>query len=602
MAGLKITAFAGFVPRQSPYLLQDNEAQIAKNTKLYSNELRPWQRPGVVDGAPLIPFVPLTIYRGLKTSGDNLWLAWEDDVDVVPGPVFDVGNPLYYTGDGVPKKTNSALAETGTGPFPGDYLLMGVPTPTTAPTVAASGGSGATESRVYLYTFISEFGQIIEESAPSPASALVNVLSGGTVTVSGLPATAPTGKYNITKIRIYRSVAGANSNPFLKVADVNIGTTSYADNLSATQLGGVLPSSGWTPPPDDLRGLVGMANGIMAGFRNNEVWFSEPFIPHAWPAQYSLTVEFPIVGLAAVGTSLVVMTRGNPFIITGSNPAAMTQEKLPLYEPCVSKRSIATDEGGALYASPNGVIRIGPGVADNVSRNLFTRDEWSNYNPFTMLGEVQDGRYFVFYENESTSGGLIFDRNSAASPLTSTSFYATAAHSDVANARLFLAENSNIRAWDSDVYNGLPFEWRSKVFVFPRPLNFGAGQIDADFENRYSAFSKFEQFVEFVKEQNAKVWESVSNLLGAINETPLNDKTSMLNGSLLAPIPQIEERYILLSVYADGKLRAKIQVKNRQPFRLPSGFKADNWEFQIDGNVSVRYLKVAETSKELAAI
>lgn len=599
MAGLKITAFAGIVPRQSPYLLQDNEAQIAKNTKLYSNEIRPWQRPGIVDSAPLIPFVPLMIYRGVKTTGDNLWLAWDKDVDVVPGPVYDVGNPLYYTGDGTPKKTNSVLAETGFGPYPADYLELGVPQPTTAPTVATSGGSGTAESRVYLYTLISEFGTIIEESAPSPTSALVNVLPGGSVTVSGLPAAAPAGKYNITTVRIYRAVSGTSSTVFLKVADVSIGTTSYVDTVTATGLGVVLPSSGWTPPPDDLIGLVGMANGILAGFRNNEVWFSHPFTPHAWPAQYSLTVEYPIVGIAAVGTSLVVMTRGNPFIITGSTPAAMSQEKLPLYEPCVSKRSIATDEGGALYASPNGVIRIGPGVADNVSRNLMTRDEWSTYNPFTMLGEVQDGRLFLFYENETGRGGLIFDKNSQASPLTTTTFYATAAHSDPVNARLYLAENQQIRAWDSDIYNGLPFEWRSKVYVFPKPVNLGAAQIDADFENRFAASFRLEQLVEFVKEKNQQVWNSVSNLLGAFNERPLN--TTLYNGSLLEPIPSIEDRYILVSVYADGILRARIQVKNRQPFRLPSGFKSDNWEFQIDGNVSVRYLKVAETSKELAA-
>lgn len=604
MAGLKLTGFAGFVPRQSPYLLQDNEAQRAENAKLYSNELRPWQRPGSVDPVQTFDFVPRSIYRTVNTAGDNLWLAFDSDVDIMPGPVYDSGNPLFYTGagDGKPKKTNSALAETGTGPFPGDYLLMGVPTPTVAPSVSAPGGAGSSEDRVYLYTFISQFGSVEEESAPSPVSNQVTVHSGNPVTVINLPAAAPAGKYNITKVRIYRSVAGSTSNPFLKVADVTIGTTSYVDSLLAAQLGVILPSTTWAPPPDDLRGLVSMANGIMAGFVGNDIYFSEPFLPHAWPPGYSLSVEYPVVGIAAVGTSLVVTTRGNPFIITGATPAAMSQEKLPLYEPCVSKRSIATDEGGAMYASPNGIIKIGPGIADNVTRNLFTRDEWSRYEPSTMTGEVQDGRYFLFYNagpSPEDQGGLILDRNQAASPLTSTSIYATAAHADPVNAKLYVAESNQIKGWDSDQVNGIPYEWKSKVFVLPRPVSFGAAQIDADFENAYPA-TKLQELADFIKAANQKIWESVDNLLGAINATKPN--TFVLNGSLLTPIPDIEDRYVLLSVYANGVLRAKIQVKNHQAFRLPSGFKADRWEFQLDGNVPLRYLKVAETSKELAGI
>jgi hypothetical protein len=292
MAGLKLQAFAGFVPRQSPYLLQDNEAQRAVNTKLYSNEIRSWQKPGILDPRrAFTSFVPATIYRTLNQYGDDMWLTWADDVDVVPGPIYDTGYPLYYTGagDGKPKKTNATLANTGVSGiepvYPGDYLLMGVPNPVATPTVSASGGStgtGATaENRVYLFTYLSEFGGIVEQFGPSPTSAQVTVNPGGTVAVGNLPAAAPTGKYNITKVRIYRSVTGTNTTIFLKVADVAIGTTSYSDSLSATALGGSLQTAAYEPPPDGLRGLVGMANGIMDGFVGNQICFCEPFKPHA---------------------------------------------------------------------------------------------------------------------------------------------------------------------------------------------------------------------------------------------------------------------------------------------------------------------------------
>ena len=58
-----------------------------------------------------------------------------------------------------------------------------------------------------------------------------------------------------------------------------------------------------------------MANGIAAGFTNErEVWFSAAYLPHAWPPQYALTVDYPIVGLTANGTSLNIMTEGRPLL------------------------------------------------------------------------------------------------------------------------------------------------------------------------------------------------------------------------------------------------------------------------------------------------
>ena len=604
MAGMKLLGFAGIVPKKSPQLLQDNEAQIAANTKLHSGEIRSWRRPGSLSPKQIPPFTPLSIYRMNNLAGDSLWLSWPVEVDVVPGPVYDTGSPIYYTGDGVPKKTNAAMAAVN--PInPDHYLLMGVPTPTAAPTVTSSGGttgSGATaETRTYLFTYLSEFGSIVEESAPSPASALVTVNPGGTTVVNGLPAAAPAGKYNITKVRVYRSVTGTSSTTFLQCKDVAIGTTTFTDTASAAELGMVLPSTSWAPPPDGLTGLVGMANGIMAGFVDNQIYFSEPFMPHAWPPVYALSVEFPVVGLAAYGSSLVVATKGNPFIISGTTPAAMSQEKLPLYEPCVSKRSIASDEQGAMYASPNGIIKIGPGIVDNVVRGLFTRDEWAAYNPPSMLGEVHDGRYFLFYSfPDGTGGGLILDRNNQASPLTTTTVMTTALHADPVNANLFIAENDEIKGWDADVVNDLHYEWRSKVFVLPRPVNFGAGQINGDFSS-VNAAARLQALLAYLKAQNQNIWDSARGMLGTLNDQGVNEYA--LGGSLMLPLPAAaEDKFVLLSVYADGVLRARIKVSNDKPFRLPSGFKADRWEFVVNGNVAIRFIKFAETSKELVAI
>ncbi len=133
MAGLKLEKFAGIVPRAGNSLLQDNEAQKANNTKLYSGELQAWFAPGELN--PKITSISgvQAIYKYRNPAGDDIWLQWSTDVNAVPGPIYALAeNPLYYTGSGTPKKTNTTLATTGSGGYPRGFLEMGVPTPTVA--------------------------------------------------------------------------------------------------------------------------------------------------------------------------------------------------------------------------------------------------------------------------------------------------------------------------------------------------------------------------------------------------------------------------------------------------------------------------------------
>ena len=56
-------------------------------------------------------------------------------------------------------------------------------------------------------------------------------------------------------------------------------------------------------------GLIPVANGIMAGFTGNRLCLSEPFLPHAWPIAYRITLEDDIVAIAATGNGIVAMTK-----------------------------------------------------------------------------------------------------------------------------------------------------------------------------------------------------------------------------------------------------------------------------------------------------
>ena len=298
MSGIRIDSFGGVIPRLGPRLLPNNGGQIAQNTKLFSGELRGWNRASTVNTPTKGTGTGVTLksmYRMYDTSTDY-WLSWRDDVDVKRGPIAgDTAFKIYYTGDTTtasnsaagPRKTNFGLATGGGTNYPVDYLEMGVPAPGAAPTVIGTGGTSTTSiSRVYCYTYVTQTASWAEEGPPS----LLGTGTGkedATWAISAL-STGTTGKYAFSGgvKRIYRALTdnAGNTNFQLALNNIAISTSSAQDTVADGALGVICPSftngvvnSEWVAPPSDLTGLVALPNGIMAGFSGNPICFWEPF-------------------------------------------------------------------------------------------------------------------------------------------------------------------------------------------------------------------------------------------------------------------------------------------------------------------------------------
>ena len=159
-----------------------------------------------------------------------------------------------------------------------------------------------------------------------------------------------------------------------------------------------------------------------------------------------------------------------------------------------------------------------------------------------------------------------------------------------------MADGGEVKKWEGDRFTYLPYEWKSKLFILNRACNYGAAQIEADFGN--IALSQAQMALDAAAiASNQAIFNSGAPLFGTLGtDGALN--SIALNGSILKSLVSqaIDSRYITLTVFANGKQVASIQVRDSNPFRLPSGFKADRWEFQLSGNIPVRHLKVAETS------
>lgn len=605
MPYIKLEKFSGLSPRTAPTQLAANQAQTAKNVRVTGQNLASWKLE-TKEYQPVGSTTLSTIYK-LYDQATNAyrWLGWTTDVDVVVGPVGDITESrIYYTGDGAPKKTNWALAttaSTGLAPYPNSWLYMGVPAPTAAPTLVASSASTPNETRAYVYTNISTFGLVIEESAPSPATTVTVNTSSGTVTVSGFSAVPTTG-YNITHRRIYRTVTGAASVVYNFVAEIPVATGSYVDSLSVTALGYTLTSLYYTPPPADLVGLTAMPNGILAGFRGNEIWFCEPYLPHAWPSIYMLTVNAEIVGLGIYDTNLVVTTKSNPFVITGSNPGAMSQNKLPMMQPCVSKRSITSDQYGVIYASPNGLVGIGQGTQDVITTALYTREEWQRTLPETFISKVYNNMYIGFATLEGTTRGLVFSRADIP-PLFVWDFQANALFIDHTDGAIYAVSkvDNAIYKLDSDPNNFTFYEWKSKQFVLPNPVNFGAMKVQADYGD-VGDTAAYNALVAEITASNQVVFAAnSSNLQGALNANRVNQY--VLNGSMLRDIPPLQgARSVNVFIYADEDLIHTVGMFSNEPVRLPVTTKAYKYEIEITGNVPVSGVIIASSIGELKQV
>lgn len=594
MPQLKVMGFDGVVPRTSPTMLAENQAQRADNVKLYSKELRYWQG-ATVEYTPTVTGSH-TIYKYYNAS-TALWLTWPGDVNVVLSPMADTSDyRYYYTGDGGPKKSNYTLTTTGSGAYPRGWLNLGVPAPAGAATTTRVGtGTENPETRVYVYTYVSTFGSVKEESAPSPASAALTIYTGDTVTINAFTA-APTSGYNITHRRIYRLVTGATTDTYQFVAEIPVATTSYSDNLTVAQLGEVIGTIGWDAPPSGLSGLITHPSGALVGFQDNTIYFSEPYYPHAWPTAYAVNVPTKIVGLGIFGTSIVVMTERYPFIVSGSYPGVMSVERVPILEPCVSKQSITSDEFGVLYASPNGMVGIGPSMRGVITSNLFAYNEWKDYHPDLLSGVTTNNQYFAIYPNNIYDlRTMVLNRTDIPS-LSFISMEANAVHVDSQTGHLYYLDplDNTIKHWDNDPLNPYTYNWRSKRFVMPQALTFTAMKLDADYEQIGDAAEYNEATAEQIA-YNQSIFNT--NLLSTLNSGALN--TMAVNNSTMINLPSLASfRSVQVLIYGDGVLQVAIDMTSFDPVRIPA-FKSRSIEVEIVGTVYVRSVALATTVAEL---
>ncbi len=625
MPAIKLEAFQGLIPRASPRLLPPMAATSARNTKLLNGEVRGFralrEEANFVTGSvdPVRRAIRIVDNDGILA---DTWLTFDSrDVDVVRSPIVnDAYDRYYWAGDGHPRMNTYARIENDDA---GYYL--GVPTPVNALSVSPPGGSA--ETRAYIYTFQSTYG---EEGPPSPPTIATG--DTGTWALTNMDTTIPDAADRPAtgwKLNIYRTVTGGSSSNFYFVAQINLGDTSYNDNEATTDVASnnLLESTTWLKPPTDLEGFVAMPNGYLVGWKGRRLVFSEAYRPHAWPASYELSTEYPIVGLVVWGSTLVIGTKSQPYFGQGTTPLAFTMQKLDAVEPCLSRRGMVATTAGAYYPSINGLVLANSSGVRVITQDILTKEEWAAYNPEDIFA-AQLGLQYIAFNSETF--GFIFNPTEPQTKLVELDTFSDVEgiETDPYSGEVLLLANNRAMEWDPAISERLNWRWQSKQYQFPEPLNFGACRLNfkvgtEDLTDDTSAYYGVYDAALFAAVPAGVAGSpdynpGLSTLNGgALGGSPAQadglvvdwteaESRQPMGGSLMYPVLLLNSQ--LLSVRLQVKTGPNGDVKfdkiiyDEDIFRLPAGFKADLWQFNFLGNTDLYSAQVATTPRMLKVV
>jgi hypothetical protein len=565
MTVLRLAAFEGMVPILEDHLLPDNAAAEAVNMRSDAGgTLR-----GIGTGRVLANVNSSTrhVFR-LPTASDvtdissGFWMQFTDpNTDVLRGPTVNDGYERYYwcspsTGLKYAPKANiiNNLTSFEVGVVPDSTSVMriewlpgtGQLDPTTNQNVAR------TVTRAYVVTFINAYGEESQPGRPAEGTGP----SDADWLISMIPQAPIQGNHAaVVKKRLYRTVTGASgSTTFFKVTDLQPAESVYVDRLSDSVVSGqgsIGSVFNALPPPMD--GIAMMPNGIMVGFKNNNLYFSENFKPWSWPAEYTLTVEHAIVGLGVFGNTCVVCTTGRPAAVSGTRADSLSLQSHNVSLPCLARKSIVSTINGVVWASDNGLVMFGPQgftmLADNIGREKWQTD----YTP-RAIRAFPWGTDYAFWLT-GTDGYAITPGMPAGVRKIRAPAAVTGAGFDILSGRPWYLAGTTIQELAPNNAAPLDYSWRSKLFQVEHPQNFSALQL---------MFAR-----------DADPAHSVTVTVTCLG----NDGAETL--VFLAEFTPADHRRII---------------------RLPGGFLSDTWRFEVAGKAALRSVFVATSVDELRAV
>ncbi len=465
---IDINSFKGLAPSIEPVKLGEGLAQTANNCKFDSGALESelGNLPTLLSGhtSLLMTTHSLFPYVGHYIYADNprTYLRTPNEGDVHERLYFieEGGEPRFYAGGVVGATYKLGLPRPELSGTP--YVLQG----------AADGDNEDLLSehyRSYIIAWVDNYGHLGPTS--EPFTVVEPLFTGAEVRV--YRPELLTGEYDMglnAKYRIYRSNTGnSGSAVYQYVADVPFNINFYVDTKESGDLQEAAVSTAWEAPPA-LEDFVAMPGGFFAGFKDNAIYFSEPYLPHAWPYKVSYTEN--IVGISVIDSGLLVLTDDKPYLMVGSTPQAMGRVDLRSDQSCVSKKSIVDMGGATIWASTDGLCIAYGTEVKIITEGLLHRDDWwADFDPANIEALVYEGKY--------VSHHFTFDPKAGLNALVMGEQVFDAHYRDGLSDKTYMVDPVNgiveLKTGDPLVY-----QYKTRKYEYPAPVNFGSLKIDIE--------------------------------------------------------------------------------------------------------------------------
>ena len=351
----------GVILQPAPHLLQPDQERYLANANL---------RKGNLATLP----APLFVEEGSGSYAFYFAQAWHYYDSYRSNVLY---NGVWYW---------SSRFDSGKMYSDGTELPLGIEPPQnrlTTSATAPSEGDGISGKINYVYTYYDPISG--SESPPSKPSLELEV-DKQAISITGI-ASSPEGY----QIRLYR--IGGIITAYTAVVTLPDTSTDYLDELHFSEMQAIILDTLRAYPPSPSLHYLTQHQGRFYGAVNSRLFFSAPGKPDSWYNLDFLGFDTVIKGIASTSNGLIVMTDVRSWVITGLTPLQFTKHLLSDSEGCVSEKSIATNDGTAIWLSNSGFVMSNGGSVQNISINALGR--FVNVTP--RGAAVIDKRYFMSF-------------------------------------------------------------------------------------------------------------------------------------------------------------------------------------------------------------
>jgi hypothetical protein len=246
-----------------------------------------------------------------------------------------------------------------------------------------------------------------------------------------------------------------------------------------------------------------------------------------------------------------------------------------------------------LYASPNGIVLAAYGIVQNASAQLATKDKWLELvSPETLRAARLGASYYAW--GSASFGG--FDPGSFDTASFSQASYAGANNGILVNLgdpRVAWVELQDASLTDNVLFDS----WSGEIFLLRNNTVLWLDMTTGGIPGPYVWRSKVFQLSEAKSLSALRVWfeEDTKNPVFSLNPTR----------NVNTPQALAADQYGLVRVYIGNEQTLVMTRELRtsgEIMRLPTGFKKEFWQFEIEARVKVFNFEVASSIKELSGV